>query len=134
MGSKEGRRARKYGPESKKHISGRAMTPALLEALNHPVRRQLLRLLQERRIAQSPLEMSQGIAFRLTNIAYHARVLSDLAVVRLVRTRQVRGSTQHFYASKVAKNELVAAILASTEKADSLICSKSQRPKSASSS
>jgi DNA-binding transcriptional ArsR family regulator len=97
------------------------MTPALLEALNHPVRRQLLRLLHERRAAQSPLEMSHDIALGLAHVSYHVRILSDLHVVRLTRTRPVRGSTQHFYLSRVLKNELVDAILRSTEKDDRFV-------------
>lgn len=94
------------------------MTPALLDALNHPIRRQLLRLLHERTTSRSPTEMSQKMTLGLTGISYHARVLSDLDVIRLSRTGQVRGSTQHFYVSRVAKIALVDAILKKTEKED----------------
>jgi hypothetical protein len=97
------------------------MTPALIEALNHPIRRQLLRLLHEHREAQSPKGMSQEMTRELVNISYHARVLLDLHVIGLTRTRSVRGSIQHFYVSRVAKNNLVAVILRSTEKDDSFL-------------
>jgi len=64
------------------------------------------------------MEMAHELKLGLTGVSYHFRILSDLGVARLTRTRQVRGSTQHFYVSRVAKNSLVAAILKETEKVD----------------
>lgn len=54
----------------------------------------------------------------LGNAAYHVRILDDSGVIELVRTRKVRGSTQHFYASTVAHFAEVVSILADTEKQD----------------
>ncbi len=101
-----------------KHGSGREMSPALLLALGHPLRREILRLLHGQEAAQSPTEFKEVINAPLTIVSYHARVLSKLDVIRLVRTRPSRGSTQHFYVSTVADNKQVAAILASTEEDD----------------
>lgn len=97
------------------HQPGREMTPALIYALNHPARRQILRQLGEEAIEKSPSEMVEAGTFSLSGISFHARVLCELRVTRCTRTEQVRGALEHFYASNVSGNELVAAILGETE-------------------
>jgi len=95
------------------------MTSALLHALHHPVRRQILRVLHEEGVAQSPSELSRKLSpTGLSRLSFHARVLCVLKVTECTSTRQVRGSTEHFYASNVSGNELVAAILRETEADD----------------
>lgn len=89
------------------------MTPALIYALNHPVRRQILRLLREPGEA-SPSEMHQSIGVGLPALSFHAQVLNELGVIHGTRTQQVRGTVEHFYASDVAGNELAEAILRET--------------------
>jgi DNA-binding transcriptional ArsR family regulator len=101
-----------------KHQQGREMTPALIYALNHPARRQILRQLGERG-ESSPSEMADAAAFSLSGLSFHARVLSELEVTRCTRTEQARGALEHFYASNVSDNELVAAILVETAGEDS---------------
>lgn len=101
-----------------KHQQGREMTPALIYALNHPARRQILRQLSERGAERSPSEMTQATSFSLSGLSFHARVLCELRVTRCTRTAPVRGSIEHFYASNVSGNDLVAAILAETEGED----------------
>ena len=91
------------------------MTPALIHALNHPARREILRQLDEQGTERSPSEMAATTAFSLPGLSFHARVLSELEVTRCTRTQPVRGSLEHFYASNVSANELVAAILLETE-------------------
>lgn len=98
-----------------KHQRGREMTPALIHALNHPARRQILRQLDEGGAERSPSEMAETAAFSLSGLSFHARVLCELQVTRCTRTQQVRGSLEHFYASNVSGNELVGAILLETE-------------------
>lgn len=102
-----------------KHQRGREMTPALIHALNHPARRQILRQLGEEGTERSPSAMAQAATFSLSGLSFHARVLCELQVTRCTRTQQVRGSLEHFYASNVSANELVAAILLETEGEDS---------------
>ena len=87
-----------------KHQLGREMTPALIHALNHPARRQILRQLGEPEVEKSPSEMAEGAAFRLSGLSFHARVLSELQVTRCTRTQPVRGALEHFYASNVSDN------------------------------
>jgi DNA-binding transcriptional ArsR family regulator len=98
-----------------KHQLGREMTPALIHALNHPTRRQILRQLDERGAERSPSEMAEAAAFSLSCLSFHARVLCELQVTHCTRTQLVRGSLEHFYASNVSGNELVEAILLETE-------------------
>jgi DNA-binding transcriptional ArsR family regulator len=73
---------------------------ALLTALGHPLRRQILRAMADGRPA-SPLELSQALRRPLANVSYHVRVLIHSEAVKLVRTRPARGSIQHFYRSNV---------------------------------
>lgn len=94
------------------------MTPALIHALNHPARRQILRLLSEEGAERSPSEMTRSVRASLAGLSFHARVLCELDVTRCTRTQQARGALEHFYASNVAGNELVTAILLETEDDD----------------
>ena len=91
------------------------MTPALIYALNHPVRRQILRLLGKPGEEASPSDMRESIAVGLSALSFHAQVLNELGVTYGTRTQQVRGAVEHFYASSVSGNELVEAILQGTE-------------------
>lgn len=90
------------------------MTPALIYALNHPVRRQILRLLGKPGEEASPSDMRESISVGLSALSFHAQVLNELGVTRGTRTQQVRGAVEHFYASNVSGNELVEAILLET--------------------
>ncbi len=91
------------------------MTPALIYALNHPARRQILRQLGEQGVERSPSEMASGASLSLSGLSFHARVLCELQVTRCTSTHPVRGALEHFYASNVSDNELVATILSETE-------------------
>lgn len=62
--------------------------------------------------------MVEAGTFSLSGLSFHARVLCELQVTRCTRTEQVRGALEHFYASNVSDNELVAAILVETEGED----------------
>jgi hypothetical protein len=45
----------------------------------------------------SPRDLSERLEMGLPDVAYHVRVLAECDAITLVRTRPVRGSTQHFY-------------------------------------
>ena len=68
----------------------------LFVALGHPLRRRILREM-EGGPPTSPRELSDRLDDTLSNISYHFRVLAAAGVLELVRTKPVRGSTQHFY-------------------------------------
>ena len=74
-------------------------TNDLLIALRHPLRRQILQAMAGEPQPLSPRELASSLAQPLSNVSYHVRVLADCSVLELVRTRQVRGSMQHFYRS-----------------------------------
>lgn len=45
----------------------------------------------------SPRQLAAGLSEPLSALSYHVRVLAECKAIELVRTTQVRGSTQHFY-------------------------------------
>jgi DNA-binding transcriptional ArsR family regulator len=89
-------------------------TQDLMVALAHPLRRQILREMIDGP-AVSPREMSELLDDTLSNIAYHFRVLADGGILKLVRTRPVRGSTQHFYEVSIDAGWVLALLAAGEE-------------------
>jgi DNA-binding transcriptional ArsR family regulator len=77
-------------------MDDRADNHALLSALKHPLRREILRAMPEDEIA-SPRELAERLEQPLGNLSYHVRVLAKYGALELVREKQVRGATQHFY-------------------------------------
>jgi predicted transcriptional regulator len=94
------------------------MSPALIHALDHSLRRQILRRFTKQNPEWSPAELARSLSAGLSHLSYHARVLSDLGAIGETRTEFVRGATQHFYASKVTDSKLVRTILAKTKEDD----------------
>lgn len=88
-------------------------------ALNHPLRRSILRILGDQDLA-SATEISKRTQTRLGNVAYHLKVLKELEVVELVRRRQVRGAFEKFYRSAEigGKIDWVRVVLERTRKSD----------------
>lgn len=87
---------------------GGPMDGVLAKGLAHPLRAEILAFLNDQQKIASPAEMERAGLGRdgqagdpgkkkLSNISYHVRVLADLGLVREVNSRQVRGSTEHFY-------------------------------------
>jgi DNA-binding transcriptional ArsR family regulator len=74
----------------------------LLVALRHPMRRQVLRVLQDYE-PFSPRQISDELCEPLPNVSYHVRVLDEYGAVELVDIEPMRGPIQHFY--KVAIDE-----------------------------
>jgi DNA-binding transcriptional ArsR family regulator len=67
----------------------------LAKALTHPLRVEILALLNER--VASPNEISEELGERLGTVSYHVRTLLELDCVELVRTAQRRGAVEHYY-------------------------------------
>lgn len=91
---------------------GGPMDGLLARGLSHPLRAEILAFLNEQQDVASPVEMERagvgrdgaaGVSQKnhLSNISYHVRVLNELGLVREVKSRQVRGSTEHFYEANV---------------------------------
>ncbi len=69
--------------------------PRWLRAISHPIRIRLLAMLDEE--PASPVILASKLEQPLGTIAYHVRTLYDLGLLKLVRTRQRRGATEHYY-------------------------------------
>jgi DNA-binding transcriptional ArsR family regulator len=67
-----------------------------LEAMSHPLRARVLRLLVERGV-MSPAELSRTLRAKLSNVSYHVDRLVALECAELVDERPVRGALEHFY-------------------------------------
>jgi DNA-binding transcriptional ArsR family regulator len=72
--------------------------PRLVKALAHPLRIQILRVLQNR--VASPSDIADELQVRLPNVSYHVRFLERIGVIELVRTRQRRGAIEHYYKAR----------------------------------
>jgi DNA-binding transcriptional ArsR family regulator len=69
--------------------------PRIAKALSHPMRAQILMILNDR--VASPNEIAEAIGERLPNVSYHVRALLDLGTIELVDTAQRRGAIEHYY-------------------------------------
>jgi DNA-binding transcriptional ArsR family regulator len=72
--------------------------PHLVRALAHPLRVQILEVLNEREA--SPNELMTDLDYPLGNIAYHTRVLEKCGCIELVRTEKRRGAVEHYFRAK----------------------------------
>ncbi len=90
----------------------------LLTALNHPLRRRILRTLHSAGEARSPGELSRAFQIPLGNVSYHVRILRDKDALALTDVRPVRGSAEHFYVSTLVGDELAMQLLESIEDED----------------
>lgn len=87
-------------------FGGRALTqpvditdPALAKAFAHPLRIEILGLLDNR--VASPVQLAAELGSPLSLTSYHVRQLKHLGLVRLVKRRQARGAVVHYYTATV---------------------------------
>jgi DNA-binding transcriptional ArsR family regulator len=76
--------------------NGNSETDELLKALEHPMRRAILREMNDEDLL-SPSEAAPLMEDSVSNVSYHFRVLGRGKLAELVEEQQVRGATQHFY-------------------------------------
>lgn len=70
----------------------------LARATAHPLRVAVLEILGiDGGRVLSPSDLSQELQIPLSNTNYHVTELAKAGLIELVRTRQVRGATEHFY-------------------------------------
>lgn len=67
----------------------------LVKALAHPLRVQILMILNER--MASPNELSKELEEGLSQVSYHVKVLKDYKCIELVKTEPRRGAVEHYY-------------------------------------
>jgi hypothetical protein len=81
---------------------GRDTDQLYLHALEHPLRRRILRLAVGAAVARdeaaiSPVRASRALDQQLSACAYHVRVLVKCHLLKPAGTRPVRGTTEHLY-------------------------------------
>jgi DNA-binding transcriptional ArsR family regulator len=69
-----------------------------VKALAHPLRVQILSVLEER--VASPSDLAEELGAPLGNVSYHVRTLTDLGLLKLVRRRTRRGAVEHYYRAR----------------------------------
>lgn len=73
--------------------------PRLVKALGHPLRIQILGILEER--VASPSQIAEELDAPLGNVSYHVRQLADLGLISLVKETPVRGTLEHHYRAEI---------------------------------
>ena len=86
----------------------------LFTALAHPLRRQILRKMLSASGEASPRDLAAGLDHPLSALSYHVRVLAECGAIKLIGTKKIRGSTQHFYRPAV-KAQWARTALRATE-------------------
>jgi DNA-binding transcriptional ArsR family regulator len=71
--------------------------PRLVKGLAHPLRIQILRVLENR--VASPSEIADEIGAPLGNVSYHVRFLARVGLIELTSTKPRRGAVEHYYRS-----------------------------------
>lgn len=83
---------------AKKDEGGGEVDQQIVRALAHPLRVEILRLLEKG--PNSPSQISDVLDERLGNVTYHVKVLVQCGCIELYETRPVRGAVEHFYKMK----------------------------------
>lgn len=86
--------------------------------LDHPVRRQLLRTLNQTARPSSPTALAHAIEQPVPTVAYHVRTLAGHRGAKSARAQRGRGVTQTFYVSLLTKKDRVSTILSRTKALD----------------
>lgn len=68
---------------------------AVLKALNHPVRRQVMSMLDDG--VASPKELAARLGLAIPNVSYHFGILRDLGLIKVVRETPRRGAVERHY-------------------------------------
>jgi DNA-binding transcriptional ArsR family regulator len=91
---------------------------AVIRALNHEVRRNMLRILHARKEPCSPVMLSRSLGISVSKASYHVAILADDGTLEIVDRKQVRGAIEHFYVSLVSDDPTVLTLLEETRKED----------------
>jgi DNA-binding transcriptional ArsR family regulator len=95
-------------------------TPELIAALNHPLRRRILRAYLDGRFqTASSTVLAKEMEMPLGNVAYHVKTLARLGVLQLVHRVKVRGAEERFYVVGLDdRRECIRDVLEACRKAD----------------
>jgi len=78
-----------------KNQSKAGVDQRLVKALAHPLRVEILTILNER--MASPNELSKELDEGLSQVSYHVKVLKDFECIEMVKTEPRRGAVEHYY-------------------------------------
>lgn len=78
-----------------KKSKGAGVDQRLVKALAHPLRVEILTILNER--MASPNELSKELEEGLSQVSYHVKVLKDFECIEMVKTEPRRGAVEHYY-------------------------------------
>ncbi len=81
--------------KSKSKKKGSGVDQRLVKALAHPLRVEILTILNER--MASPNELSKELEEGLSQVSYHVKVLRDFECIEMVKTEPRRGAVEHYY-------------------------------------
>ena len=81
--------------KSKSKKKGNGVDQRLVKALAHPLRVEILTILNER--MASPNELSKELDEGLSQVSYHVKVLKDFECIEMVKTEPRRGAVEHYY-------------------------------------
>jgi DNA-binding transcriptional ArsR family regulator len=110
MGKRVAPRTNRSG-QAASELNGNGSTQKLITALGHPTRREIVRQLLSEQAPLSPRQLTERIDESLSTVSYHFRILADAGVAKLVSTRPVRGSTEHFYEATSIEADWARALL-----------------------
>lgn len=81
--------------KSAKKTKNTGVDQNLVKALAHPLRVEILTILNER--MASPNELSKQLDEGLSQVSYHVKVLKDFKCIEMVKTEPRRGAVEHYY-------------------------------------
>lgn len=88
-------KATKVKETAARDVSNRTVDQKLIKALAHPLRVEILAILNDR--MASPNELSKELEEGLSQVSYHVKVLKDFKCIRMVKTEPRRGAVEHYY-------------------------------------
>ncbi|HEX3609333.1 MAG TPA: winged helix-turn-helix domain-containing protein [Solirubrobacterales bacterium] len=100
----------KHSAAKRRETVSRRIATKIAKGLAHPLRVQLLTILNDR--TASPNELHKELGEGLSQVSYHIKVLRDFKMIEMVKTQPRRGAVEHFYraTSKVYVPSWVAAL------------------------
>jgi DNA-binding transcriptional ArsR family regulator len=88
---------KKNRPDQEQHLKPHAdiTDTQTVKALSHPLRVQILRLLEEK--DGSPVEIATALGLPVNRVSYHMRQLARFGLIKLVKRTPRRGAVEHHY-------------------------------------
>jgi DNA-binding transcriptional ArsR family regulator len=88
------KRSKAAGKE-RRETASRSVDQRIIKALAHPLRVEILAILNNR--VASPTELKKELGEGLSQVSYHVKVLKDYDMIELIREEPRRGAMEHFY-------------------------------------